>query len=162
MWCKEFESFASELRMAKPEGMGLLSLSEDGKIIGLDGHPLEKGHVDADCVEGLLPFPDYCLAVKPLPMETLVTKSQEYSSIQDGMLQAMVLNPVIADALAALGQKEVMASELYAVKCMRQGVENIAAWLRDDSHINKRTCYLPATASMPDAVYTPNEIYKVK
>lgn len=162
VWCNEFESIARELRMEKPGKLGLLSLSEDGKIIGLNGRPLERGHVDADCEDGLLPFPDCCMSVKPLPMETLAKMSKEYSDFQDGMLQAMVLSPGIAEALAALVRKDVIVSDLHAVKCMRRGVENIASWLKDDSHTKMQTCYLPATASMPEAIYSPDEIYKVK
>jgi hypothetical protein len=161
-WCEEFKPIATELRMEKPKKLSLLSLSEEGKIIGLDGHPLEKGHVDAECEEGLLPFPEYCMSVQPQPMDSLREMSKQYTDIQDGMLQAMVLSPGIAETLAAMLKTEVTVSELYAVKGMRKGVENIASWLKDDSHTKMQTCFLPATASMPDAIYSPHEIYKVK
>ena len=161
-WCKEFESIARELRMVKPGKVELLLLSEDGKIIGLDGQALDKGHVDADSVEGLLPFPDYCMSVQPVAMDKLEEMSKQYRDIQDGMLQAMILSPEVKEALAISGHKGEVASELHAVKCMQRGVQNISEWLKEDSHVKMLTCYLPATASMPDAVYSPDEIYKSK
>ena len=95
-------------------------------------------------------------------MDKLEEMSKQYRDIQDGMLQAMILSPEVKEALAALGHKGEVASELHAVKCMQRGVHNISEWLKEDSHIKMLTFYLPATASMPDAVYSPDEIYKSK
>lgn len=148
--------------MTKPGKLDLLTLSPEGKIIGLDGQPLDKGHVDADRVDGLLPFPDYCMLVQPLGMDRLREMSEQYYGIQDGMLQAMILSPEVKEILATLGHTGEVASELYAVKFMHRGVRNISDWLKEDSHVKRLTCYLPATASMPDAVYSPEEIYKSK
>ena len=161
-WCEEFGTIARELKIEKPAGFNLLSLSQDGKIIGLDGHPMPNGHVDAFWKGGLLPFPDNCLSVTLSPIEEIRELSQRYHNVQDAFLQAMILSPGVKDTMAALGAKDRDLSDLEAVKCMRRGAANIAGWFRDDCHRKMLTCFLPPTASMPDAVYSPNEIYKLK
>lgn len=140
----------------------MLSLSQDGSVIGLDGQPLPLGHVDADWKGGLLPFPDYCMAVVPQPVDKVEEMLKQRREYEDSLLREMVVSPGVKEALAEMGVQEGAYAELCAVKCMRRGADTIAAWFRDDCHKKMLTCYLPATASMPEAVYSPDEIYRVK
>lgn len=158
-WCEEFGTVAKELKMEKPMGINVVSLSQDGKTIGLDGQELPKGHLDPYWKGGLLPFPVNCMSVVPLPLDEIKAMAGQYREIQDGFLQAMFLSPGVKEALAAIGMTGASVSDLKAVRCMRKGAATITAWLGDDCHKKMLTCYLPPTASMPDAVYMPEKIY---
>ena len=81
---------------------------------------------------------------------------------EDGLIQEMLQSPRVKETLAELGFVESTDGEPHAIKCMRQGAANIAAWFENDSHEKRLTLNLPATASMPDAFYSPDEIYKAK
>jgi hypothetical protein len=163
-WCGEFVSISKELKLEKPSGVTVLTLSEGGKVIGLDGQPLANGHVDASWKGGLLPFPEYCLAVLPVPMDRLEEMLMQRRAYEDTMIQDMLQTPCVKEALAAHGQAGGGDgySHLCVFKLVKQGVNNIAAWFRDDSHKKMLTCYLPSTASMQEAVYSPDQIYKAK
>jgi hypothetical protein len=161
-WCKELAPIGKELKVVKPGSTNVVQLSKEGKIIGWDGNPLDNGHVDADWKGGLLPFPDYCLTVTPLPMETIVKEVKQRLEYEDRLIREMVEFQLVQDALAGLGFKSGDGSVLHIIKLMRQGEDNISAWFRADSHKKMLTCHLPSTASMPDAVYSPEQIYKLQ
>lgn len=161
-WCKELAPIGKELKVVKPGSTNVVQLSKDGKIIGWDGNPLDNGHVDAEWKGGLLPFPDYCLTVTPLPMEALEKEVTQRLEYEDRLISEMVGVQLVQDALAGLGFKSGDGSVLYIIKLMRQGNDNISSWFRADSHKKMLTCHLPSTASMPDAVYSPEQIYKLQ
>ena len=146
--------------MATPTGTNVVSLSKDGKIIGWDGQPLANGHVDADWKGGLLPFPDYCLTVSPPPMATLEADVQRRLEYEDRMVREMVEVQCVQEALSRLGLKISEDNPFHVIRLARKGSDTVAAWFRGDSHKKMLTCHLPSTASMPEAFYSPEQIYK--
>lgn len=126
----------------------LHSLSKDGKVIGVDGRALNKGHVDDDWIEGFLPFPGCCLTVKPLPVEELRRNCEARNQVD-----TMMIN----DMLSKLGLDEKCA----AIKLKEVGDTFVDALFAGDSHTKMRTHFLPPTASMPEACHAPDQVYKV-
>ncbi len=160
-WCAEFAPIKG-LTIDKPDVPNILTLSQNGKVLGLDGQPLVNGHVDANWKGGLLPFPDNCMSIVPLKMEELITMAEQRRCYEEGLLREMIQSPEIKAALSDQGVTHDDVFQLHTVKLMRKGAETVAAWFRDDCHVKMLTRYLPATASMPDAIYSPSEIYKDK
>jgi hypothetical protein len=144
-WSKEFHAHFSA-STPFPD-IKIHTLSMDGEVIGVDGKPLKKGHVDDEWHEGILPFPGCCLTVTPLPMETLKRDCDARNALDDMMIDKM---------LGELG----LTRECAAFKLMDAGNANVKAMFARDSHREMLTHKLPSTASMKSAVYNPLEIYK--
>ncbi len=129
----------------------VLVLSDEGKITGMDGTPISKGHVDDDYtsdVEGILPFPSQCLAVTPLPLAELKRNKESRSSLDSDLIK---------DMLSKVG---LSASEPSTMVFWRNAQANVNGYFAGDSFKKRWTCFFPPTASMPDAVYSPEVIYQ--
>ena len=159
-WCKELLPFGNKLGVVKPGGTNIVPLSKNGEILGLDGNALTNGHVNAEWKGGLLPFSDYCLTVSPPPIETVEAMVKERLEYEEKLINDMVGVPYVQDVMRKLGYSGGDGSQLHVIKLAKQGIENITAWFDADSHERMLTNHLPSTASMPDAVYAPDQIYK--
>ena len=147
-WCKEFNAHFNA-SFPFPEDVRIHTLSMDGEVIGVDGRPLKRGHVDDEWREGLLPFPGCCLTVAPLPIETLKRDCDARNALDDLMIDKM---------LEELG----LSRECNAIELMENGNANVKSLFARDSHRKMLTQKLPPTASMRNAIYNPQEIYKAQ
>ena len=153
-WIKEFlEPIGSELGFESVGGgVNVLSLSKDGRVIGMNGQPLPNGYLDEEWTDGLIPFPEFCLSVNPLPLAELRQNVAARLEVEQTLIDEMLRTPVIAEKLE-------MGGGLAAIRCMRMGKGKIEAMLRDDSHVKMATNFLSPTASLRTAVYSPDVIY---
>ena len=149
------EPIGASLVIEPVSGVNVLTLSKEGKVIGRDGHPLSNGYLDDGWVDGLIPFPENCLSVVPMPLDEIrlyvTARLEEDQKLIDEMLET----PIIKEKLAEVG----IDGEPAAIKVMRIGKTNIETWLRNDSHVKMATNFLPPTASLLTAVYSPEKIY---
>jgi hypothetical protein len=156
-WIKEFlEPIGSELGFESVGGgVNVLSLSKDGRVIGMNGQPLPNGYLDEEWTDGLIPFPEFCLSVNPLPLAELRQNVAARLEVEQMLIDEMLGTPIVADKLGAAGS----GGELAAIRSMRRGKGKIEAILRDDSHVKMATNFLSPTASLRTAVYSPDVIY---
>ncbi len=145
-WSKEFKDLCDA--SGAPPDVRVLVLSADGKITGVDGAPMSLGHFDDAYTKGILPFPAAGINVKPLPLEELRLNRDARCRMDDDLVN---------DMLAKLGLGD---TDSPAIKAWRNGQVNISGVFAKDSYKKKLTCYLPSTASMPEAVYSPDVIYQ--
>ncbi len=163
-WCKEFsEASRGDARNASAiPSANVLTLSHDGGVIGLDGRPLKMGHVDAEWRAGLLPFPSSCLLLQPLPLEELQSRVAARRQREGAAIDAMLSDANVKESLGKMSKSASKDSKPAAIRLMEYGFVNMDAVFAGDSHKKMATCFLPATASMPQAIYAPDKIYSAK
>ena len=155
-WIKEcLEPIGASFGIESVSGVNVLSLSKEGRVIGRNGQPLPNGFLDEEWVDGLIPFPEFCLSVVPRPLVELRQNVAARLEAEQTLIDEMLGAPVVMEKLSEAGSD----GEPAALKCMRRGRINIEAWLRDDSHVKMTTNFLSPTASLPTAVYSPENIY---
>jgi hypothetical protein len=166
-WCKEFKP-VSEASRGDARNAGtipsanVLTLSHDGSVIGLDGRPLKMGHVDAEWRAGILPFPSSCLLIQPLPLDELRSRVAARRQRERAAIDAMLSDAGVKESLGKMSKSSSKDSKPYAIKLMEYGFVSVNAMFAGDSHKKMTTCFLPATASMPQAIYSPDKIYRAK
>jgi hypothetical protein len=161
-WIKEFlEPLGATFNVSPPTGLNVLTLSKDGRAVGLDGQPLSNGHLDEGWKDGLIPFPDSCLALPLVPLDELRESVCARLQLEQRMIDEMVEDPAVKTKLAEIGWG-ADAGELIAIKCMRRGKVHVAECFSGDCHQKMATGILPPTASMLKAVYSPDKLYREK
>ena len=138
-----------------PNNCKLLTVNSEGQLIGRDGQPTPGGHLalpEASLSDGdsrpPFPFPEACCQLCPNEAElqrlTDDRRAKEERRLQD-MLQSLFNS----------------ADDTKTVSVMRTGKHNALRRLREDSHQARLTVVFPPTASMPGAVYAPEQLFKV-
>ena len=131
-----------------PKPVKLIPLDKNGYMKGIDLTPLTRGHFDQSAMKGILPFDvemsEYRLQ-SPEDMQAAIDRQLDKETRQIAvMLEAVKIRP----------------EESPAVQCMLNARRRVGWIHQNDSHIKMLTKDLPPTASMPDAVFSPGEIYK--
>jgi hypothetical protein len=161
-WIKEFlEPIGTSFGVPLPTGLNVLPLSKDGRLVGLDGHPLANGHLDEGCKQGLLSFPESCLSAPLTPLDELRASVQARLALDQRMIDGMLEDPAVKAKLAEAGWG-ADAGEPIAIKCMHRGRARVAECFAGDCHLKMATCILPPTASMLKAVYSPDKLYRAR
>ena len=131
-----------------PKPVKLVTLDKNGYMKGVDLMPLTRGHFDPSAPKGLLPFDQEMADFKLRPAEDIQAAVQKQLAKEAGQTTAMLL---------ALNIKH---EDSPAVQCMLNARRRVAWIYQNDSHLETLTKDLPPTASMPEAAFSPAEIYK--
>jgi len=126
----------------------LIPLDKSGRMKGPDERPLAWGHFDPSALRGLLPFDAELTGLKLTPPDeasaTVDAQMRKEAALIDAMLAACGIKP----------------EDCRAYQCMLNARQRVAWIFKHDSHLKMLTSILPPTASMTDAVFTPEELYK--
>ncbi len=126
----------------------LIALDKNGRMKGPDGMSLPFGHFDPSALRGLLPFDIELTKMSPIPFEEAQAIVERQIKKEDAC---------IGDMLADCG---IVPADCPALQCMLNARRRVAWILRNDTHLKMLTAILPPTASMPEAVFSPKELYK--
>jgi hypothetical protein len=144
----------TKYKLSFPTNCKLLTLNQDGKLIGPNGQPTPGGHFslpEATLSDGdsrpPLPFPEACCDIHP-DVSSLQQLAEDRVRKEDERLKEM-LTTIFGNA-----------DDPSMIAAMRRGRSNVLRRLRDDSHLARLTAVLPPTASMPSAAYAPEQLFK--
>ena len=147
-----FKPLGDEARIDFPANCKLATLDDSGRMLGLDGRPSPLGHLEfslAGKAVPLIPFPDTCRQLQPLPPDQLSTLVSVRICHEETLIEEML----------AMCFPSGSSGEPKALQAMRLGRSNMLVRMMDDSHLFQRTYVLPPTASLPDAVYDPEAVF---
>ena len=140
-----FKPLGDEARCDFPDNCKPLKIDDDGYGLGLDGRPSSLGHLQyslAGKAVPPIPFPPACAGLDPLPPDAIATLAGQRMALEE----ARVLS--------------LSKDEPRAIGALRRGASNVRAMLSEDSHLKNLTHALPPTASMPEAVFDPEVVFK--
>jgi hypothetical protein len=151
--CVAVKSQARHAKVDPPSDMLIHTLSRSGCIVGPDGNDLKLGVMDSQLAKGVVPFPDYCTSIKPLPQAEIESMVDKVKRSEDELLTGMLVK--------CMGVRYDAGSEPYPIKLYRAATEEALARMRSDSHEQNKTSIYPPTASMLEAVLSPQEAYRL-
>jgi hypothetical protein len=148
--CNTFRELPSGGGAVFPDDVRPVEVSPAGKMINpATKQPLSFGVFEAQQRQPLLPFPDKCCDLEPLPPQALFDLARARHFKEHGCIASM---------FAALGV-DLAVGASPALYGMMQANAVLNRIFHDDSHALRLTAALPPTASMRSAVYAPEALY---
>ena len=140
-------------RLSLPTNCRLLTINQEGKMIAPNGQPSSLGHF-------ALPEPSPANQNRqPLPFPDIYSSLQTDEKLLGELVAARLdkENALIRDMLMSLFGSE---DDTNTITVMLRGRRNALRRMQEDSHQAKLTSILPPTASMPSALYEPEQLFK--
>ena len=146
--CLAFRELGTTFGISFPSDIKQVSITSDGYMLGINGQRLSAGQFDPLAPKGLIPFPSACCDIKPLSSDAIWALVRAQYDREDDRIKSMIEECGFQDEESAT-----------VVAMMRRAEDRIIKIMKQDSHVLRLTHILPPTSSMPDAVYSPEELF---